>query len=81
VASEAVTNAIKHAQASSLTIDVELVSRSVVVRISDNGVGGARLSGGGLSGLSRRVAAADGEFTVDSPVGGPTTVTAVLPCA
>ncbi|HEV7980502.1 sensor histidine kinase [Amycolatopsis sp.] len=81
VASEAVTNTIKHAQASSLTIDVELASGSVVIRISDDGTGGAQLSGGGLSGLSRRVAAADGEFTVDSPPGGPTTVTAVLPCA
>jgi len=81
VASEAVTNTIKHAQASLLTIDVELTSGSVVLRISDDGAGGAQLSGGGLSGLARRVAAADGEFTVDSPPGGPTTVTAVLPCA
>jgi signal transduction histidine kinase len=81
VASEAVTNTIKHAQASLLTIDVSLVSGSVVIQISDNGTGGAVPSGGGLSGLARRVAAADGEFTVDSPPAGPTTVTAVLPCA
>ncbi|MGW4802248.1 sensor histidine kinase, partial [Nonomuraea sp. NPDC004297] len=38
-------------------------------------------AGGGLSGLARRVAALDGRFEVASPPGGPTTITAVLPCA
>jgi signal transduction histidine kinase len=81
VASEAVTNTIKHAAATLIDIEAERDGDSVRVRITDDGVGGARVSGGGLSGLARRVAAADGEFTVDSPVGGPTVVTAVLPCA
>jgi len=81
VASEAVTNTIKHAAATLITIDVTRTGETLVIRISDDGSGGALAAGGGLSGLSRRVAAADGEFTVDSPIGGPTTVTAVLPCA
>lgn len=81
VASEAVTNTIKHAAATRIDIEAERDGDSVRVRIIDDGVGGARDSGGGLSGLARRVAAADGEFTVDSPIGGPTMVTAVLPCA
>ncbi|WP_106181830.1 sensor histidine kinase [Prauserella shujinwangii] len=80
VASEAVTNAAKHAGASRVDITVSAGDGAVVVRITDDGCGGAVPEGGGLSGLARRVAAADGEFTVDSPVGGPTTVTAVLPC-
>lgn len=81
VVSEAVGNALKHASASLITIDLTEQGTMIVVRITDDGRGGATLSGGGLSGLARRVAAADGEFTVDSPDGGPTTVTAVLPCA
>ncbi|MBK1784086.1 sensor histidine kinase [Prauserella cavernicola] len=81
VASEAVTNAIKHAGASRVAITVTGGDSMVRVRITDDGVGGARTSGGGLSGLARRVAAVDGRFTVDSPVGGPTTIEAELPCA
>ncbi|MEV4343740.1 sensor domain-containing protein [Actinoplanes sp. NPDC049596] len=41
--------------------------------------GGAAEGGTGLAGLRRRAAALDGEFTVDSPPGGPTVVTMVLP--
>ncbi|WP_372448947.1 sensor histidine kinase [Qaidamihabitans albus] len=81
VASEAVTNAIKHAGAGRIEIDVSGVATGVAVRITDDGHGGASASGSGLSGLARRVAAADGEFALDSPAGGPTVVTAVLPCA
>lgn len=49
------------------------------VRITDDGCGGADPAGGGLTGLARRVAAVDGVFTVDSPVGGPTVVSAEIP--
>jgi signal transduction histidine kinase len=52
----------------------------IVVRVHDDGLGGADPAGGGLSGLARRVAALDGRFRVDSPHGGPTTLTAELPC-
>ncbi|OXM73953.1 MULTISPECIES: sensor histidine kinase [Amycolatopsis] len=81
VASEAVTNAIKHAAASRIDIAVGRTGRMLTVTISDDGVGGARPDGNGLSGLARRVGAADGVFTVDSPAGGPTVVRAELPCA
>ncbi|WIV53239.1 sensor histidine kinase [Amycolatopsis nalaikhensis] len=81
VASEAVTNTVKHAAATRIGIDVGAAARGVRVTITDDGTGGAVAAGGGLSGLRRRVAAVDGEFTVDSPPGGPTVVTAVLPCA
>jgi signal transduction histidine kinase len=80
VASEALTNAVKHSGASLVTIDVRRDARTAIVSIVDDGSGGATMSGGGLTGLARRVAAADGAFTVDSPVGGPTVVTAELPC-
>ncbi|GAB1818898.1 sensor histidine kinase [Herbidospora sp. RD11066] len=80
VVSEAVTNAAKHARAGEVTVEVRRCDRMVVVRVRDDGIGGADTTGGGLSGLARRVAALDGRFTVTSPPGGPTTITAELPC-
>ncbi|MEU7477707.1 histidine kinase [Lentzea sp. NPDC042327] len=81
VASEAVTNVGKHAGATRIDLSVSRRGSMVVVRIEDDGAGGADLAGSGLSGLARRVAAVDGVFTVDSPPGGPTVITAELPCA
>lgn len=80
VISEAVANACKHAGATQIDVEVTRVGKMVVVRISDDGRGGADPAGSGLSGLRRRVAAGDGVFTVESPAGGPTVITATLPC-
>ncbi|MGP3919898.1 sensor histidine kinase [Nonomuraea sp. 10N515B] len=80
VVCEAVTNAAKHAGAGLITVEVCEEDPAVIVRVRDDGAGGASPAGGGLSGLARRVAALDGSFEVDSPAGGPTTITAVLPC-
>ncbi|GII94405.1 sensor histidine kinase [Sinosporangium siamense] len=77
---EAVTNAAKHAGAVRIEVDVTHEEKTITVRVRDDGRGGADPGGGGLSGLARRVAALDGRFHVDSPAGGPTTVTAELPC-
>ncbi|MFC5265607.1 histidine kinase [Kribbella qitaiheensis] len=52
----------------------------VLVTVTDDGRGGADPAGRGLSGLAGRVAASDGNFSVHSPVGGPTTIRAELPC-
>jgi signal transduction histidine kinase len=81
VISEAVTNAAKHSGALRVDVEVATVDGRLRTTVRDDGRGGADLSGGGLAGLARRVAAADGEFCVDSPPGGPTVVTAELPCA
>jgi signal transduction histidine kinase len=80
VVSEAVTNAAKHAPASTVMVDIHRTGAAVVVTVTDDGPGGADPAGGGLSGLSRRVAALDGTLAVHSPPGGPTVVTAELPC-
>ncbi|MEV0822103.1 sensor histidine kinase [Nonomuraea rubra] len=81
VAREAITNAVKHAGAHDILVVLSEDERTVSVAISDDGKGGADPSGGGLSGLARRVLALDGTFTVDSPPGGPTRVAATLPKA
>ncbi|MFF5207844.1 sensor histidine kinase [Streptosporangium sp. NPDC000396] len=80
VVCEAVTNAAKHSDATRITVEVTSEDDMLTVRIEDDGIGGANPEGGGLSGLARRVAALDGRFTVLSPLGGPTTITAELPC-
>jgi len=48
--------------------------------ISDDGIGGADPRGAGLSGLADRVSGVDGLLSVESPSGGPTIISAVLPC-
>ncbi|RJO78077.1 histidine kinase [Nocardia panacis] len=81
VAAEAVTNAAKHSGAEQVSVSVAYLPDRIVVAVRDDGVGGADPRGGGLTGLRRRVAAFDGVLRVSSPAGGPTTVTAELPCA
>ncbi|MGW3117821.1 histidine kinase [Streptomyces sp. NPDC001107] len=81
VVSEALTNVVKHAQASEAEVTVERAGTALLVVIRDDGVGGARLGAGtGLSGLAKRVASVDGTLSVDSPAGGPTVITVELPC-
>lgn len=81
VVCEAVTNAAKHSGADRITVVLTREEGRIVVRVHDDGTGGADPAGGGLSGLARRLAALDGRLHVDSPPGGPTTITAELPCA
>ncbi|MCM2416720.1 histidine kinase [Streptomyces sp. RKAG293] len=82
VISEALTNATKHANAMRAEVIVRQVGGVLRVRVTDDGLGGADAAAGtGLTGLAKRVGSLDGAFHVSSPVGGPTTITAELPCA
>ncbi|MER5221922.1 sensor histidine kinase [Streptomyces flaveus] len=81
VVCEAVTNAVKHAAASRIIVHLWAAEGVLCVRIEDDGTGGANPMGSGLFGLARRVDALDGGFHVLSPPGGPTVITAELPCA
>ncbi|KAF2776885.1 sensor histidine kinase [Streptomyces coelicoflavus] len=81
VVSESVTNAAKHSAATEIRVSVRTYGPVLVVRVEDDGVGGARPEGSGLTGLHSRVRALDGRLHVHSPLGGPTTITAELPCA
>ncbi|SIM87388.1 sensor histidine kinase [Micromonospora cremea] len=81
VACEAITNTIKHARATLITIEIETRDARIEMCIRDDGTGGADLHGSGLQGLARRVTALDGQFDLHSPPGGPTTIRVELPGA
>jgi signal transduction histidine kinase len=82
VAAEAITNAIKHAEAGRITLDVDVVESRLHVRITDDGSGRAAVRrGSGLAGLADRVSAHGGRLTVHSSIGRGTVVEAILPCA
>jgi signal transduction histidine kinase len=80
VVSEALTNAAKHARASSVTVVVTASPATLRTRIEDDGVGGAEVgAGSGLLGLIDRVEALGGQLAVDSPRGQGTRITIELP--
>ena len=80
VAAEALTNVVKYAQATHVTLRVAREADDVVVEIADDGIGGADPArGSGLRGLRDRVDALDGRLDVVSPRGGGTRVRATLP--
>jgi signal transduction histidine kinase len=70
----------KHSTARHATLEAVHVPGLLRIRVTDDGAGGARpVAGGGLRGLADRVRAVDGRLTIDSPDGGPTTITVELP--
>ena len=77
---EALANAIKHAEATRVDIQISADNGVLVAEIVDDGDGGADPSGSGLTGLRQRAEALDGTLRVVSPDGGPTTVRVELPC-
>lgn len=82
VVSELLQNVSKHAGpgARGATVEVWRAGARLMIRVSDDGRGGASPSGGsGLAGLAERLGAVDGVLVVDSPAGAGTVVTAELP--
>jgi signal transduction histidine kinase len=80
VASEALANAAKHAQASRMEVSLAMRNGSLVLSIRDDGIGGADPGGGsGLVGLRDRVEALGGTIRIDSPPGGGTSLVVTLP--
>ncbi|MFP1627416.1 sensor histidine kinase [Streptomyces sp. 5K101] len=78
--SELLQNVAKHARASRASVDVWRSQDRLMLLVRDDGRGGADpAAGSGLAGLAERLGAVDGILAVDSPAGGPTTVTAELP--
>lgn len=78
VVSEAYANALKHADARTVAIEVDDDGGALRIMVSDDGVGGAR---GGFTSVRDRVASAGGGMTVSSPPGGGTLVEVRIPHA
>jgi signal transduction histidine kinase len=80
VVAEALTNAAKHAQATTVDVDVAAGRGALRINVHDDGRGGADLAGGsGLVGLTDRVEALGGRLTLHSPPGAGTTLAITLP--
>jgi signal transduction histidine kinase len=81
VASEALANVGKHAQATAVEIRADATGERLVLEVRDDGVGGAEAArGSGLDCLADRVDAVHGILTVTSPPSVGTVVRAELPC-
>lgn len=82
VVTEALTNVTKHSGAHHAEVTLSRAAGRLTVLVRDDGSGGADEGlGTGIAGMRGRIAALDGTCTVRSPLGGPTEVTAELPCA
>jgi signal transduction histidine kinase len=80
VASEALANATKHAQASRIDLSIAPRDGVLLLSIRDDGVGGADSVGGsGLVGLHDRVEALGGTIRIESPPGAGTLLVVALP--
>ncbi|MFC6369847.1 sensor histidine kinase [Nonomuraea thailandensis] len=78
--SEALANALKHSDASAITVRARLRQDLLVMEVSDDGHGRADPRGGtGLTGLADRVAVLDGKLWLSSPPGGPARTGASTP--
>jgi signal transduction histidine kinase len=79
---EAMTNIIKHADASRILLTTDVHANDLVVTISDDGKGAAELNNGtGLAGLRDRVRSVGGQLELNSPARVGTTITVRIPCA
>jgi signal transduction histidine kinase len=81
VTGEAITNAVKHADATRIDVRIARCNGHLEVRITDDGRGGAILTpGSGLAGLSDRVQAIGGALALQSNDGRGTIIEAIVPC-
>lgn len=81
VACEGLTNAVKHASASRVSLRAVRENGTLFVSVSDDGIGGAvARRGSGLAGLRDRVSAHGGAFEISSPRGSGTHIEVAIPC-
>lgn len=77
---EGIANATKHAGATRIKVSVQPGASTVLVAVSDDGIGGADpLGGTGLRGLADRIEALGGRLVIESPPTGGTRLAAALP--
>jgi signal transduction histidine kinase len=81
VASEALTNAVKHARPKAAVMRAARVDGRLVISVADDGCGGADpAKGSGLNGLADRVAALGGRLELRSDGRAGTELVAEFPC-
>lgn len=81
IVTESLTNVAKHSGATAARVRLTRDDGNLVIEITDDGIGGVdETLGSGIVGIRRRAAALDGTVLVSSPTGGPTAITAGLPC-
>jgi signal transduction histidine kinase len=81
VACEALANVAKHAGATRATVTARRDDGVLLIEVTDDGGGGARLdTGTGLRGLADRVEARGGRIRLDSPLGRGTRIVGEIPC-
>jgi signal transduction histidine kinase len=79
--SEALNNAAKHSHATGISVLLTKQNATLVADVTDDGIGGAGIGiGSGLRGLTDRVEALGGRFTMSSPPGRGTALHAEIPC-
>lgn len=76
---EAITNIIRHAHARTCRAELSCDDDRVTLAIRDDGVGGVRAEGNGLTGMRERVEAVGGRLIVESPKDGGTLLQIELP--
>lgn len=79
IASEAITNAMKHSGCSRIEVDVARQDDVVQLTVRDDGAGGAAPTGRGILSMAARARRLGGTFELVSPDGGPTTVMVRIP--
>ncbi|MFI6628607.1 histidine kinase [Nonomuraea fuscirosea] len=79
IAQESLTNIARHARATRAELSLTTEDGRLVLRISDNGRGGAGEDGAGIRGMRERALLIGARLSVDSPPGEGTHVRLVIP--
>ncbi len=82
IVQEALTNTIKHGEATSVSVTVHEANSALAITVRDDGRGfdrSARAAGFGLLGMRERVALLEGQLTVQSAPGEGTAIAVTFP--
>jgi len=79
ITKEAFHNVLKHAEASTVTLNISMQERLLHIDIADNGKGihSENLFGNGLKNMRRRIDEINGSFTISNGIG--TNISLTLP--
>ena len=77
---ELLANVSRHSGATQASVHIHSDTDELRIIVNDNGSGGISVgNGSGLTGLAERLAMLDGRLEIDSPTGGPTVVSVIVP--